>query len=574
AERLEYQHSDLDLIEHMHPPYTAMVTKLSAAGLASMALAPETPQAPLMVRDVGDGTSLHLSWTVTNTEPDFAGYRVAWRYADSLFYEQIVPVGMVTEFTLTGLTPDAPIYISYSALDTAGNESIFSQEVLEAPNQIPQTPIGLASTSTPAGVELSWLPNNELDLAGYTITRTAPDGSTQTFEVDSTTTAFLDNTLQPHILYQYTLQARDNDGNLSPPTDVVYGQLATHDQGIMILDASRDGPGVPILPTDEQVDNFYATILSDFNIARQWDIADSARGITDADMAPFSTVIIHTDVRLPSHLLSSDTLALRKYLQNGGKLLLIGWEAIFSVSENGETIKTFFPGEFVYDYLKTDRVERAAGSDFRGADPLISGAGYPPISVDSVKIPNFGGNLLGMEAFRSLVDTLNTEAIYAYRSSAQPPSPLHGVPVALRHLTGTLQVVVIDFPLYYMEEPQARQAITQALLDLGETTGIGDEDTGVNAPVHFELHQNYPNPFNPSTVIRYALPQTADVRLEIYNLLGQRIATLVNRRQTRGRYTVIWDGRDQSGKPVASGIYLYRLEADHFVQVRKLVLLR
>ena len=97
---------------------------------------------------------------------------------------------------------------------------------------------------------------------------------------------------------------------------------------------------------------------------------------------------------------------------------------------------------------------------------------------------------------------------------------------------------------------------------------------GKAVPEHFELRQNYPNPFNPATVIEYQLPDDSAVRLSVFNLLGQRVVTLVNARQPAGVYEVRWDGRDASGRPLASGIYLYRLETPAYSQSRKLVLLR
>ncbi len=93
-------------------------------------------------------------------------------------------------------------------------------------------------------------------------------------------------------------------------------------------------------------------------------------------------------------------------------------------------------------------------------------------------------------------------------------------------------------------------------------------------PQQFELLQNYPNPFNPETAISYRLPAVSQVQLEIYNPIGQRVRTLVNRRQAAGRYTVQWDGRNDAGQPVASGVYIYQLKAgERFVQSRKMVLL-
>jgi len=95
-----------------------------------------------------------------------------------------------------------------------------------------------------------------------------------------------------------------------------------------------------------------------------------------------------------------------------------------------------------------------------------------------------------------------------------------------------------------------------------------------NVPKTFVLHQNYPNPFNPETTIQYQLPKTTQVKLVIYNLEGQQVATLVEKQQPAGLYSIQWDGKAASGKKVASGVYLYRLETTQFVQVRKLVLVR
>jgi hypothetical protein len=93
-------------------------------------------------------------------------------------------------------------------------------------------------------------------------------------------------------------------------------------------------------------------------------------------------------------------------------------------------------------------------------------------------------------------------------------------------------------------------------------------------PKFFRLYQNYPNPFNPDTEIRYDLPVEKHVTLTIYNLLGQKIKTLVNKTQSAGSYSVPWDGTDEQGNRLASGVYLYRLEAGAFVKVRKMLLAR
>jgi len=99
-------------------------------------------------------------------------------------------------------------------------------------------------------------------------------------------------------------------------------------------------------------------------------------------------------------------------------------------------------------------------------------------------------------------------------------------------------------------------------------------EVDVPEPLTFEMEQNYPNPFNPSTVITYQLPQVGMVTLEIYNAFGEKVRMLVNNMQEAGNYEVEWDGKNNSGNQLSSGIYLYRISAGNYVKVMKMVLLR
>lgn len=93
-------------------------------------------------------------------------------------------------------------------------------------------------------------------------------------------------------------------------------------------------------------------------------------------------------------------------------------------------------------------------------------------------------------------------------------------------------------------------------------------------PEEFALEQNVPNPFNASTTIRYRLPAAVEVNLAIYNLLGQEVHTLVWESKDAGFHSVVWDGLDKFGKQVGSGVYIYRLSATDFTQVRRMMLLK
>lgn len=97
--------------------------------------------------------------------------------------------------------------------------------------------------------------------------------------------------------------------------------------------------------------------------------------------------------------------------------------------------------------------------------------------------------------------------------------------------------------------------------------------TTLKNPDSFSLSQNYPNPFNPETTIEYALPTVSKVNLTIYTIFGQEVKTLISKEQGPGRYSVKWDGTNDGGMKVASGVYLYKINAGKFVSVKKLALL-
>lgn len=107
-----------------------------------------------------------------------------------------------------------------------------------------------------------------------------------------------------------------------------------------------------------------------------------------------------------------------------------------------------------------------------------------------------------------------------------------------------------------------------------EAANLVEEIQSATLPGDFALSQNYPNPFNPETRIEFSLPRASYVILEIYNVLGERVRVLVSERLSAGHKAVTWDGKDDNGSTVSSGIYLYRITADEFAEAKKMVLLK
>ena len=108
-------------------------------------------------------------------------------------------------------------------------------------------------------------------------------------------------------------------------------------------------------------------------------------------------------------------------------------------------------------------------------------------------------------------------------------------------------------------------------LVITDPTGIEDKS---QLPKESQVFQNYPNPFNPTTVVRYQLSAFSNVKLSIYNLLGQKIKTLVNGFQSAGEHSVVWDATDEKNNLVASGMFFYRLEANNLSLQKKMILIK
>lgn len=117
----------------------------------------------------------------------------------------------------------------------------------------------------------------------------------------------------------------------------------------------------------------------------------------------------------------------------------------------------------------------------------------------------------------------------------------------------------------FYEAPTSKQVIALNQIENGNSTEL---------PTVFHLSQNYPNPFNPTTTIAFDLPQNSFAELEIYDISGKKVRTVVNKNMEAGSHQVVWNGLDDLGNQVASGVYFYRIQAGEFIAVNKMMLLR
>lgn len=193
---------------------------------------------------------------------------------------------------------------------------------------------------------------------------------------------------------------------------------------------------------------------------------------------------------------------------------------------------------------------------------LEEGVGYP---LEIFVIVNEGGTV-----------RITRGAIFSYYEFTQPIADRLTDEVWRKMLVG--------------EKPPKMPEWTSTFMDLKQTQPPWWEDSPDNLfhrefssiqnagsellPKSIRLFQNYPNPFNEQTVIRFQLPKTANVKIEIYNLLGQKIRTLLSEQKTAGVHTKKWDGKDDLGRNIVSGVYFCRLSINQFQEIEKLVLVR
>lgn len=156
-----------------------------------------------------------------------------------------------------------------------------------------------------------------------------------------------------------------------------------------------------------------------------------------------------------------------------------------------------------------------------------------------------------------------------------PPQPIPGGQVQQFTMSGLDPGGIYWVAIVTVDDAMNVSEVSNIVKDTAKFDIVADADDGDDQiPVAFELRQNYPNPFNPETVIEYSLASEEFVNLSIYNTLGQRVATLVDWQEPAGWHSVRWNGTDDEGLPVSSGIYLYVIRTLKNVEKRKMVLLK
>ncbi len=304
----------------------------------------------------------------------------------------------------------------------------------------------------------------------------------------------------------------------------------------------------------------------------------SAGSPVTGDLTPYRNVIwitgpsdTTTGANYGGTLTTQDVAAMKGYLDNGGGLLLSSVTAAqqlttldlsFLTSYLHCAVASYIPAdEFAQEFWGVGGTDVGNGTRYQllgNENPFYSGPILAPVNGG---VPEF----IGKGELSELGGSTYGIAGVSYSGSYQTLFLTFGLDVLNDGLSGS--------------NWQPKDTLLLRALNFfaeGQATGV-DDPHGHALPSDFALAQNYPNPFNPSTTISYTI--TANGRpvratLEVLNMLGQRVTTLVDKTQPSGTYTVTWNGTDSRGNRVSSGMYLYRLIAGEESMTKKMVLLK
>ncbi|MDP8268554.1 MAG: M1 family aminopeptidase [Candidatus Tenebribacter davisii] len=362
-----------------------------------------------------------------------------------------------------------------------------------------------------------------------------------------TETSYIDENVINGTTYYYKLKAVKDEYYETSFSEVYEATPLDFplDQGILVIDETNDGNGSPGNPDDAMADEFYESIINSNFTA--YDYADEGE-LELEYLVNFSTIIFHDD-DIISHSINDNLDVLGCYLAGGGNLMISGWKTALEM-----------PEFFISDFLNCSEVQQVYEWEFTGA----TSDEYENLIVDPDKVHlAFNGMLPYIGIFPG-----STNGIYQYDGVAG--NQYIGENCALKSQPNGC-FVLLGFPLYFMYDSEAEIFMSQLLEEIGEV-GVDNNELQIT---NYEL-TNYPNPFNPSTTISFIVSNELHEQSEliIYNIKGQKVRHLIRSEIPAGKHSVVWNGKDDNGKTVSSGIYFYKFNTGNYQSTKKMLLLK
>ena len=380
---------------------------------------------------------------------------------------------------------------------------------------------------------------------------------------DGTWWVTVDFTLTDTSVGTYYVMAHDNDGNMGMSADGSFYGVDFVKTGAEILYMQDHyppydgyGPGA--------ADSVLMANLDAIGVSYdKWDVGVDGLADFYAVLGDYAGILYAGVYDWNLWPAASADHPLTQYVASGGNLFYTSEEVLGEYT--GWEDLSFAAGHFVYDVLGVEWV----GNDYNyaavaayddGGAGLIDGLSDSAIYLDSLMFPLTGVSMADLcdPVGYGTPDMLPPIFLGLYA----PPNGYYAG--SLNGTTAFLAFIVAQMP-----DDQQQILIGNWM----NTVSIDNDVDGL--PLEFTLHQNYPNPFNPTTTLSFAIPMDSKVDLVVYNLLGQEVTRIFDHKLMRaGAHEIVWDGKDNFGNPVGTGLYVYRLNAADKSAVQKMMLLK
>lgn len=361
--------------------------------------------------------------------------------------------------------------------------------------------------------------------------------------------------------YYFQVMGMNDQGELGIMSEVLGTRVSTQKSPILIVngfDRMSD-----VVNTKNYVIQ-YAKALN--NLSLSFDsCCNEAIILNQVDLKDYSMVIwiLGEESRADYTFDGQEQASVQSYLENGGKLFVSGAEIGWDLDHynNGLSFyRNYLKASYIADDANVYQFSGVAGSIFDGLSSLTFDNGaHGTYNVDYPDcIDPMGGSQVCLN-----YDGTSYHAAIQYEGTFGSSTKIG-------------KLVYLGFPYETIYPESDRNEIMKRVINyfgLGISVDLADQLDASQNPDEWQLFQNYPNPFNPNTNIKYSIQQPALVTIEIYNVLGQKIRTLIKTELSAGVHQIEWDGSDDHGVKVSAGTYLLMMKSKNFVQTRKMMIL-